>query len=216
MYETIGQIRNKREKRKRKYPLWLIAIVIMTVAVTGTFAYMSIISAPILNTISFGTVSVDIEEPGIDPGTVQWGENTKPVQLKNTGGSNAAKIVVRAMLVPVIVEKDGTVKSGGFAAMSEPVNNVMALGDVALHFDSSWSSNWFFKDGLFYYRSVLAPGQSTAKLLSGVTKADSGGYYLSRYDFQIKVLADALQAEGGAAQDAWGIQVDTATGVVTP
>lgn len=141
------------------------------------------------------------------------GANTKPVKLRNTGGANGANIVVRALFVPVL-ETDGTGKPCEFAAMSEPVDNVMTLGDVKLHFSSDWASHWFFKNGMFYYKSVLRPGDSTTQLLAGVTLTDQNLTF--KYsNLQIKVLADALQAEGGAAQEAWNVQVST-SGTVSP
>lgn len=211
MHESIGQTRRRQKKQKKKSILWLALVATMTIAVTGTFAYMSIVSTPILNTISFNTVSVGIEEPGIDPDRVPWGEASKPVKLRNTGGVNS---VVRVLFVPVL-ETNGTVKPCEFAAMSEPVGNVMTLGDAILHFSNDWANHWFYKNGMFYYKSVLPPGESTTQLLAGVTLTD-WSTSIKYAKLQIKVLADALQAEGGAAQDAWGIQVDAAAGTVTP
>lgn len=210
MDQTLAQACKKQPKRRRRFPLWLAAVILMTLAVTGSFAYFAVVSPSILNKVSFGTVSVAIDEPGIDPNKVGWGESTKPVQLRNEG---SADVVVRALLVPVL-ETNGTVKPCEFAAMSQPVNGVMTLGDVKLHFASDWAEHWFYKDGMFYYKSVLQPGESTTHLLAGVTLTDMNATPTYQ-NLQIKVLADALQAEGGAAQDAWGIRVDTTTGAVT-
>lgn len=88
--------------------------------------------------------------------------------------------------------------------------NTYTMGAVTFTLDSKWSDNWIFnpKDGYFYYKTKVAPGEETAKLLEKVSidastkKAmDSAGVSL-----QVDVIADSIQTntDANAIYKRWG------------
>ena len=161
------------------------------------------------NAISIGRADITIQEPGVNQSAVQWSSSAKPVQVRLDSGQDQVKSFIRVMIVPVMKDGDG-LRSGPLASMSAPSGQVMRMGNIDLYFVSGWSGNWFYRDGFFYYRSAVNPGDTTARLLSGATMKD--GDAINALDFQdksvtITVIAESIQAAGGAAADAWGVTV---------
>ncbi len=106
------------------------------------------------------------------------------------------------MLVPTFRTSEGSL-AGNISL--QPNGNQITItapngGEVILRLQSQWNTYWIFDNGAFYHREIVAPGETTAILLEGVEVSDSQLWNT----FQLEVLADAIQAEGGAAQDAWG------------
>ena len=204
-----------RAKKLKKIAAILCALVIFTTA--ATLMYMSYLTNSVNNTFKLGNAEVSVVEPGIDQGNVEWGETSKPVYLENPQSDTSIPGVVRAMLVPVLKDgQTGETIGGELNIMTEPVNDQMALGDITLHFADDWETNWFYRDGYFYYRQVLDPGERSAQLLSGVTLTN-GSLSNANGNVQvtIEVLADILQSEGNAAQNEWNVSVSE-SGIVTP
>jgi hypothetical protein len=88
--------------------------------------------------------------------------------------------------------------------------NTYTMGAVTFTLDSKWSDNWIFnpKDGYFYYKTKVAPGETTAKLLEKVSieastkdAMDSAGVSL-----QVDVIADSIQTntDANAIYKRWG------------
>ena len=193
----------------------LCALVIFTT--TATLMYLGYVTNSEKNSFELGNVEVSVIEPGINQDNVEWGETNKPVYLENPQSDRSIPGVVRAMIVPVMKDgQTGETISGDFGAMTEPVNDQMILGDITLHFANDWEANWFYRDGYFYYRQILNPGERSAQLLSGVTLADGSLNNANSNDqVTIQVLADILQSEGNAAEREWNISVSD-NGIVTP
>jgi hypothetical protein len=87
-------------------------------------------------------------------------------------------------------------------------DNSFTLGDVTFTLASNWNSYWVFNqnDGYFYYKYVVEAGQKTEPLLASVSIDDSKLY---RYNgtpitLRVDILADSIQALGGAFEDVWG------------
>lgn len=175
--------------------------------IASTVMYFSDLTNPIINAFAMGNIQVEIEEPDVDPGSVPWGADTKPVQLKNP--ENSVPGVVRARLMPpAVYDSQGNQIAVGMGALQAPSGTTLVMGDFTLHFASDWQSNWFYKDGWFYYNKVLKPGETTAKLLAGVTLTDSGKAEAYKgYTVKVDVLADILQTEGDAPSTEWGVTV---------
>lgn len=212
-----GGGRNSGRLQRGKNLTLLLAGALALAALAGTtLMYLTRLTPEKTNAFSVGDTSVEIVEPGVDPGNVPWGANAKPVQLKSPGSADNVPGVVRAMIVPVLTEKStGKVLSGNLGALGAPSGNTLVLGDITLHFAADWNTNWFYKDGYFYYRKVLSPGETTPLLLTGVTL--SAGVSAEEYkniSVKIDVLADILQASGTAAADEWGVTVNGSN--VTP
>jgi hypothetical protein len=88
--------------------------------------------------------------------------------------------------------------------------NTYTMGAVTFTLDSKWSDNWIFnpKDGYFYYKTKVAPGGKTEKLLEKVSieastkdAMDSAGVSL-----QVDVIADSIQTntDANAIYKRWG------------
>jgi hypothetical protein len=88
--------------------------------------------------------------------------------------------------------------------------NTYTMGAVTFTLDSKWSDNWIFnpKDGYFYYKTKVAPGEETAMLLEKVSieastkdAMDSAGVSL-----QVDVIADSIQTntDANAIYERWG------------
>jgi len=122
------------------------------------------------------------------------------------------------MFVPYVINDAGNYvecKLGTFPATLTSGTS-FTTGDFTFTLKSGWMLNWFYRDGYFYYRRVLSPGESTPFLLDRVsytgTAADKADY--NENNVKVEVLADILQAEGGAPAAKWGITVNGTT--VTP
>lgn len=185
----------------RKVLLFTLAAVVL---VGGTLAFLHVITVTATNPFTFGNASITIEEEFDN-----W--DMKKVFLTNDDLEENVPGVVRAMIVPVL--KDATTGDGlggTLQALSEPVDNKMVVGDFTFQFASDWASNWFYQDGYFYYRKVLEPGETSTQLLQKVTLTNDTQEKRKEYEnvtVEVEVLADILQAEGGAAAEAWGITV---------
>lgn len=214
-WEGIGEKVARLGKRLHSIPLALIVPLALITAVT--LMYLTAVTNTETNAFSIGTAGVVVDEPDIDPDEVEWTTTSKPVYLRNTGNVDG---VVRAMIVPVMKDDEGNVLSGNLGNIEEaPTGTELVLGDITLHFADDWADNWFFQDGYFYYRKVLEAGDSTTKLLAGVTLTDEekGLTEVSAADsvtVTIEVFADILQTEGSALAE-WGVTVDE-NGAVTP
>lgn len=169
--------------------------------------YFSDLTEPIVNAFSAGSIRVEIQEPNVDPDAVEWGTDTKPVQLYNPEGSIAG--VVRAKLMPpAVYDASGNAVAVETGTLSDPSGNTLAMGEFTLHLADGWQNNWFYKEGWFYYKRVLQPGETTEKLLAGVTLTDPAkAESYKSYTVKVDVLADILQTEGNAPATEWGVTV---------
>lgn len=83
-----------------------------------------------------------------------------------------------------------------------------ACADVTGTSSSEWSDYWIWnpKDGYFYYKYAVVPGEKTYPLLAGVKFANSEklNSVYKGLTLQVDVLADAIQTEGGAVSSQWG------------
>ncbi|MDL2324702.1 hypothetical protein LJC61_06080 [Ruminococcaceae bacterium OttesenSCG-928-A16] len=195
----------------------LTALLAVFLVVGLTFALMVVSMQAVTNPFRMGTGGVDIPEivTSTPEGKIEWGANTKQVSLSNTGNVPS---VVRAMIVPQFKIADtSNFTQGNLGQLTSPLGNTLEVGDFVLHFAESFdetgqSDNWFYKDGYFYYKTVLQPSGTTAtNLLMGVTLKEG----INPADYEgvevyVDVLADCLQAVGAAPAE-WGITVqDTA------
>jgi len=175
----------------------------------GSLAYMAAAMAPLTNPFTFGTTEIDIDED-FD------GWDLKEVCLVNVAGEGRVPGVVRALLIPVLKDADsGRTIGGDMGPLSDPTGGTeLVLGDLTFELDPDWETNWFYKDGYFYYRTVLQPGETTAPLLHRVRLTDDTPAMREKYadiTITVEVFADILQAAGGAASQAWGITVTGTT-----
>ncbi len=184
----------------KKRRVLLLAGLLAVLAITGIGGSLAWLSnaEQANNTFTVGLVNIGIVENGgltpIEGGSKDFvpitstGQTvTKDVQIKNldTPAGRAVPACIRARVVP-------TWRYADDSSAAVPVTLVLA----------DTSTNWILKDdGYYYYKLPVAPGNLTESLMKNVTvnSAVPTGAHL-----EIQVIADAVQAEGGAALDAWG------------
>lgn len=175
----------KHETRKpgtRKGFAALVALVlILCVTIGGTIAWITAQTPAVTNRFEPASVSTTIEE-------TRDGIVKKDVFVKNTSDIPA---YIRAAIVVNWVDKDGNV----YASVPDGVTYTMTT--TVGQSDSKWA-----KQGDYYYYTepVAANGQTGYLITSCTPDADAAakGYYL-----QVTILAEAIQAQGGAVQNAW-------------
>ena len=124
----------------RKAALILSLCLIFALAVGTTFALLKAHTAPVTNTFTAAKSGTDIVEK-LD------GNQKTSIQVINTG---TATSYVRVKLVMNWVDGKGNIVSGDNLPM------------VTLNSDNSWFRG---SDGIYYYRTPVAPKDSTANLL---------------------------------------------------
>lgn len=169
----------------RKAALILSLCLIFALAVGTTLAYLKANTSPVTNTFKAATSEIKIDEK-LD------GNQKTSITVKNEG---TATSYVRVKLVMNWVDESGNVVSGG------------NLPEVALN-----ESDWFLKDGIYYYTKSVAPKDSTANLLKDpITQPNAPeGCHL-----EVTVLAESIQAAPSTAvEGAWAVKV--VNGALTP
>lgn len=162
----------------RKAALILSLCLIFALAVGTTLAYLKANTSPVTNTFKAATSEIKIDE------NVENGEKSS-IQVVNTG---TAVSYVRVKLVCNWVDKDGNV-----SATPVPAPTIT-------------NSDWFEKDGIYYYTKPVAPTGQTSNLLDGnpITQPNAPeGCHL-----EVTVLAESIQAAPSkAVTDSWGVRV---------
>ena len=170
----------------RKAALILSLCLIFALAVGTTFALLKANTDPVTNTFTAAKSKITIEEK-TDNGS------KSEICVKNEG---TATSYVRVKLVCNWVDKDGNV-----SATPVPAPTIT-------------NSDWFEKDGIYYYTKPVAPTGQTSNLLDGnPIKQPEGapdGYHL-----EVTVLAESIQAAPSTAvEGAWAVTV--VNGELTP
>ena len=167
----------------RKAALILSLCLIFALAVGTTFALLKANTAPVTNTFKAAESGTHIEEK------TDNGEKSSII-VENIG---TATSYVRVKLVMNWVSNDETNQT----ISSEPVN---------IHVDYD-TTNWFLKDGVYYYTKPVGPDGSdndtTTNLLKNpITQPDApDGYHL-----EVTVLAESIQAApDSAVTEAWKV-----------
>ena len=161
----------------RKAALILSLCLIFALAVGTTLAYLKANTSPVTNTFTAAKSDIKIDE------NVENGEKSS-IQVENTG---TATSYVRVKLVCNWVDKDGNV-----SATPVPAPTIT-------------NSDWFEKDGIYYYTKPVGPKDSTANLLKDpITQPNAPeGCHL-----EVTVLAESIQAAPSTAvEGAWAVTV---------
>lgn len=180
-FENATPERKPRRGTKRLSTLLLSVILVVTIAVGGTVAYLVTQDAPITNTFTPSHVTCKVDE-NFD------GKTKTNVNVINTGDTEA---YIRVKLVTYRVNAAGQ-HIGGTATIPE--------------FDPG--TNWFEYGGYYYYTLPVKPGEHpTSDLISSITLKDSytdadGGKQV------IEVMAEAIQsAPAEAIGKSWGVTI---------
>lgn len=190
---------DKKKLKKRMGILFAIAIICVLAAL-GTLAILNKTLEVKENQFQVGRTGITVEEN--DP--VTWEE--KQVWLKASNDPGCVDGVVRVMLIPRVLYSDGAYAQVDFGEIQPPMAEQMIMGDIGFVLSANWQQDWFYKDGYFYYKKVLAPGEETPVLLErAVILGDKNKY--KDLEIKIDVLADIIQAQGNAAPQEWGVTV---------
>lgn len=169
----------------RKAALILSLCLIFALAVGTTLALLKANTDPVTNTFTAAKSDIKIDE------NVENGEKSS-IQVENTG---TAVSYVRVKLVCNWVDKDGNV-----SATPVPAPTIT-------------NSDWFVKDGIYYYTKPVAPDGKTSNLLKDhpITQGEAPeGCHL-----EVTVLAESIQAAPSTAvEGAWAVTV--VNGALTP
>ena len=169
----------------RKAALILSLCLIFALAVGTTVALLKANTDPVTNTFTAAKSDIKIDE------NVENGEKSS-IQVENTG---TAVSYVRVKLVCNWVDKDGNV-----SATPVPAPTIT-------------NSDWFVKDGIYYYTKPVAPDGKTSNLLKDhpITQGEAPeGCHL-----EVTVLAESIQAAPSTAvEGAWAVKV--VNGALTP
>lgn len=181
-FENATPERKPRRGTKRLSTLLLSVILVVTIAVGGTVAYLVTQDAPITNTFTPSHVNCRVEEK-FD------GTTKKNVNVTNTGDTEA---YIRVKLVTYRV--NGANQHIGGTATIPPF-------DPGTH----WVKH---NDGYYYYTLPVAPGQKPAydliesiQLKGNYDDADGGKQV-------IEVMAEAIQsAPAKAVGESWRVSI---------
>lgn len=171
--------KNRKAPGAKLLPL-LLALVLLTGAVTGTLAWLAANTGAVTNTFTPGKVpNTPVEK--FD------GETKESIVVKNTGNIDA---YVRVKLVTYRMNDAGN-HIGGVATIPS-----FTLGE-----------NWFEQDGYYYYKLPVAPDKTSGNLLGTSIKLEKytdadGGKQV------IEVISESIQSQpASTVKEAWGVEV---------
>lgn len=180
-FENATPERKPRRGTKRLSTLLLSVILVVTIAVGGTVAYLVTQDKPITNTFTPSHVTCRVDE-NFD------GKTKENVNVTNTGDTEA---YIRVKLVTYRVNEDGQ-HIGGTAAIPS----------------FTPGKNWVEYGGYYYYTLPVAPSQKPANdLIDSITL--TGNYDDADGGKQvIEVMAEAIQSAPAAAiGESWGVTI---------
>ena len=176
---------------KKKLTVLVALLLLVTVSVGGTLAWLATQTAPVTNTFtpSHVTTAVD-EDTTTTPGT------KSDVKIENTGDTSA---YIRATYVVNWVDGDGNVYA-----------EVPVQGEDKDYTISLNTTDWTEHGGYYYYKEAISPGSSTDALITECKELQ----YPEGYTLQVTIIAEGIQSTGMDAidaQDAFAIAAGTKT-----
>lgn len=171
-------------KNMKKKTILMLAtmVLLLTVTVGSTIAYLVTSSGPVENKFAPSRVASEVVET-FTPGTA----TKQDVKIKNAGDTSA---YIRAAIVITWKDKDG------YTMPEVPV----AGTDYTIEINET---AWTLSKGFYYYKEAVAPGASTKNLIE---KCESIGNYTDGRALCVEVIGSAIQSEGmdaTSAQDAF-------------
>ncbi len=185
-------------KRSKKSMATLVSLIlILTIGVGGTLAYLVATTGEVKNTFTPSQVNISVNE-NVDNGV------KSNVKIKNHDDS--VKAYIRAAIVVNWMDANGNVWA---ATPVEGTDYTMATG-----------GNWTLgTDGYYYHKGAVNPNADTSVLITAAKYLENApeGYSLS-----IEILAQGIQADGVMSdnvttpvEDAWGKAAAKAVGAIT-
>jgi len=154
-----------------------LAALLLTVAVSGTLAYLVDVTPEVKNTFTPARVTCDVVET--------FANNVKSsVMIKNTGTTSA---YIRAMVVANWCDADG---------------NIVEPFDVSSYL-ANGQNNWVKSGNYYYYQNVVAADGLTGELL--VNPIKQGTPPAGADHLVVTIVCQAVQSEPKTAvTQAWG------------
>ena len=187
--------RNRHRKLRKPVKVILSFLLIFTVTVGGTLAYLSTQTNDVVNTFTPSHVDCKVEEV--------FENNVKSaIKVQNTSDIDA---FIRVKLISYRVNDEGK-----------------QIGGLAVIDDFNLGVGWFEYDGFYYHKAPVAPNDSnpdtyddmTMNLLTDDTSISLKSYEVTTEDPDggkqvIEVMAEAIQSKPNAAvEQAWKVTVD--------
>ncbi len=168
-------------KRNKSLILLASLVLLVTVTVTGTLAYLVDTDGPITNTFTPSKVDNEIEEE-TESGT------KNNVTVKNTG--DVASYIRAAVVVTWVSETDS--------------NDILPAASSDYQITYPDNTGWIKSGGYYYYTTAVAPGYSTGILFTNCKPlAEKDGYQLS-----VEIMAQSIQSvPTDAVKEAWDVTV---------
>ena len=168
-----------RKFNKKTIVLLVSLVLVLSVSVGATLAFLLHTSGSLKNTFTPSSVTTDVDEEI----TVNGKED---VTVKNTGNTDA---FIRAAVVVTWQNSAGDVYG------QKPV----AGTDYTIDFD--FTNGWVEgKDGFYYYTSPVAPGESTDVLIESCVY---NGNVPEGYGLCVEIIGSGVQAVPVAAVEEW-------------
>lgn len=178
---------------KTKTLLAAVICIVLALLASGTLAYFTQESEIVHNVITTGTIDVELIETGEDgrpfediDGAMPGGSYAKEVTVNNTGTADAYVRVKVDMSIELANGEEG---------------DVLLLGLIGLD-----TTNWEYKDGYYYYKEALKPGETTPPLFTGVSISEQMDNPYQNCTISVDVSAQAVQVanNGDSATAALG------------
>ena len=181
--------------------MWAVVLLalLLTVAVSGTLAYLTDVTGEVKNTFTPSEVKCKVTE-------ASEGGTKKDVKITNTGDTDA---FIRAAIIVTWKKYENGVE---YIYPEKPKSSDYTLTDG--------DSNWFTDDdGFYYWPNVVKPNESTESLIANVVlKSDAS--VPDGYTLNVEILCQAIQADGESfgsptgttgehpVEIAWGVTYD--------
>lgn len=172
----------------RKTALILSLCLIFALAVGTTFALLKANTDPVTNTFTAAKSGTHIDEE-------LEGSQKTSIKVQNTG---TAVSYVRVKLVMNWVDDNGNVSA-------EPVNITPSITD-----------DWFEQDGIYYYKTPVAPDGKTENLLKANSPITEPADKPAGCHLEVTVLAESIQAAPSKAVEGAWTAVKVVDGNLTP
>lgn len=185
-------------KGKRSIITICAVLIICTIAV-GSIAWLSSVTGTIHNKFDPADVTITITEKPFN------NEVKEDVSVANTGNVHA---YIRVALVPAWVDENGNVVAQE-ASLDDCTITWGENGTASLEGNPDWFRG---SDGYYYCRKPIPPASEAPNNFTPILikKCEvNASPYGHQYDFELRIMASAVQAiPTDAVEEAWGVSVD--------
>ena len=186
-----GKYNSGKKRHKRSVVLAVSVLVLLTIAITGTIAYLLDETGPIKNIFQPTSVPNKVEETF---------ENGKKTDVMINNMSTDVPAYIRAKVVVNWVNPNNTSEVAG----TMPVKETDYKIDMQL-------KGWEEYEGYYYYTSIVQPGDNTDILFTDCYPI--GNNAPSGYVLSVEILGESIQAVGQDAKGnkpialSWGVDI---------